>query len=167
MVKSYTNRGKGWEWLQSWWMLFVLLPFGITSFIAFLYAGIRVKTKKWILYSFFYLGAFILAWKTPDSGTGALIAISAWVIAIVSVFRIRPVFLIQLDVLKETKSEKLTKIRQEAKSKFANKKEVQTTSSQVAAETFSPQPISKAESEIKQQPVPAIEQGKISSSRTG
>lgn len=41
-----TNRGAAWEWLHSWWMLFIFMPFAITSFFAFLFIGIKVRNKK-------------------------------------------------------------------------------------------------------------------------
>ncbi|HNL01140.1 MAG TPA: hypothetical protein PKJ30_08520, partial [Leptospiraceae bacterium] len=51
---ALTQRGKGWEWFQSWYML-LSLPFGFTTFLAFLYTGFRVKKWLWMGFGVAYL----------------------------------------------------------------------------------------------------------------
>ncbi|MEH7380475.1 helix-hairpin-helix domain-containing protein [Bacillus sp. JJ1533] len=161
MFKSYTNRGRKWEWLQSWWMLFTIAPFGILSGISFLYAGITVRNKKWVLYSVLYPGAFALALQTPDSGLGALIALFSWMVAIIHVIIIRKVFLIELDLLKEMEVDKKAKIREEAKERFAKWDEAESRRriKKNTAKKAAPQTASKTESEVKRTPppIPAVE----------
>lgn len=122
MARNYTNRGNKWEWVNSWWILLTLSPLGIASFIAFFYVGYKVKHKKWRLFGFVYLGALTIVFSTPDSGIGVLVGLSSWVISIIHAFRIRPAYLIQLDVLKENQliihQEKISKLRQEAAERF-------------------------------------------------
>ncbi|KHF31919.1 hypothetical protein CM49_05843 [Paenibacillus sp. P1XP2] len=79
MVKTYTNRGKAWELVNSWWVLLTLVPFGLLSFISFLYIGMRVKNQRWKIYGFIYLAIIIAALLTTVAGIGAAIAISLWV----------------------------------------------------------------------------------------
>lgn len=55
-----TKRGAAWEWLHSWWMLFIFMPFAITSFFAFLFIGIKVRNRKWIMYGIIYF--FFCVW---------------------------------------------------------------------------------------------------------
>ncbi|MEH7236381.1 ComEA family DNA-binding protein [Bacillus sp. JJ1562] len=159
MFKSHANRGKGWEWLQSWWMIFVLAPFGVLTFFSFFYVGFRVRNVKWILYALIYLGAFIFAMTNTDSGIGALVAISSWIIAIVHVIRIRSVFLIQLEVIKEMEHEKNEKIREEAKRRLAKRKEFQSEQrvKQTADKEAEPKTAPKIEPDTKTPPIPEVE----------
>lgn len=136
MARNFTNRGTKWEWINSWWILFTFGPFGVMSFFSFLYVGSKVKYKKWIWFGFVYLGVFTIAFVTPDSGIGALIATSNWVISIIHAFRIRPSFLIQLDVMKEKqpiiRQEKISKLRQEAAERFERAMQEEMVSSEVS-----------------------------------
>ncbi|HFL3236627.1 TPA: hypothetical protein ACG3KH_004060, partial [Clostridioides difficile] len=123
MVKTYTNRGKAWELVNSWWVLLTLVPFGVVSYIPFLYIGLRVKNQRWRIYGFVYLVIFIAALLTTAAGVGAAIAISLWVITLIHAFKIRPAYLIQLDVYKANEKvsdqKMILKLRQEAEAKFS------------------------------------------------
>lgn len=159
MFKSYTNRGRKWEWLHSWWMLFVLVPFGVFSCMSFMYAGIMVRNKKWVVYSLVYIVAFVVAFQMPDSGTGLLIALVSWMISIVHVIRIRSVFLIELDLLKEMELDKKTKIREEAKERFAKWEEAETHQrmKKIAAKKETPQKAPKVETDTKAPSILVVE----------
>lgn len=62
-----TKRGATWEWLNSWWMLFIFMPFAITSFFAFLFIGIRVRNRNWIMYGIIYFLLFAFGFVLPDT----------------------------------------------------------------------------------------------------
>lgn len=122
MANAYTNRGKKWETAKSWWIVLTFLPFGFTSFIAFLYAGFKVKNQRWRLYGFGYLGVFTVAYASTSTGFGAAVGLIIWIVSIVHAFKIRPAFLVQLDVLKSNKhqmrNKEIAKLREEAEAKF-------------------------------------------------
>lgn len=130
MAKTYTNRGKAWESANSWWILLTLLPFAMTSFIGFLYVGSKVKNQRWRVYGFIYLAVFIIAFITTATGIGAAIAFSLWIVTVIHAFKIRPAYLVQLDVLKanekEIDNQKISKLRQEAEAKFSVTETVKT-----------------------------------------
>lgn len=49
MAGPITPYGKKWEMARSIWMVWVFFPFALTAFISFLYIGIKMKKKKWII----------------------------------------------------------------------------------------------------------------------
>jgi hypothetical protein len=71
---AVTNRGAAWEWGQSWWIL-LTIPMGMLSGPAFLYAGRRTRTRKWVIAGFVYLLTWVAMGltptrpKTPGAGT--------------------------------------------------------------------------------------------------
>lgn len=71
---AVTNRGAAWEWRHSWWIL-LTLPMGLLSGPAFLYAGRRTRTRKWVIAGFFYLLMWVAMGLTPTKpktpGAGA------------------------------------------------------------------------------------------------
>lgn len=116
MSKVYTVKGKLWELLNSWWILLTFLPLGITSFLAFLYIGFKVKKRRWIIFGFAYLIIMFFLFKSPPMIMDLLLAL-VWIISIIHVFKIRPVYLIYLDVLishQKSFEQKITELRQEA-----------------------------------------------------
>lgn len=121
MIKVYTDRGKSWEIINSWWMLLTLVPLGFTSFLSFLYIGIRVKNWRWLAWSVVYLGAVITAFIIPIDYM-IVVMLCAWIASIVHALNIRSAYVIQLDVYKKSKitsdQQKLSKIRREAEAKF-------------------------------------------------
>lgn len=122
MAKLYTDRGKTWETANSWWILLTFLPIGMTSFIAFFYVGSKVKNKRWRIYGIIYLAVLILVLAIPTTDFMAVLALALWVVSIVHAFKIRPAYLVQLDVLKANENhldkERISKLRQEAEEKF-------------------------------------------------
>ncbi|MDR4436639.1 hypothetical protein FPV32_21520, partial [Bacillus tequilensis] len=62
-----TKRGAAWEWLHSWWLLFLFMPFAITSFFAFFFICIKVSNRKWIMYGiiYFFIAAFGFVLSVP------------------------------------------------------------------------------------------------------
>lgn len=60
MKDRITPFGKRWEYRHSIWFVWLLFPFGITSFISFFYIGARVKRLKWMISAIIYLIITIL-----------------------------------------------------------------------------------------------------------
>ncbi|GAA0378236.1 hypothetical protein [Paenibacillus motobuensis] len=121
MIKTYTDRGRAWETVNSWWVLLTFAPFGLGSFLSFLYIGFRVKHWPWLIYGLIYLGATIAAFSL-SGGISTAIAVSSWIISIIHAFKTRSSFLIQLDVYKANEKvreqHKMDRLRQEAQAKF-------------------------------------------------
>ncbi|HEY7769772.1 ComEA family DNA-binding protein [Longimicrobium sp.] len=73
---AVTNRGAVWEWGHSWWVLLTFC-FGLLSGPAFLYAGRKTRTRKWVIAGFFYLMSWVALGllptkpKTPPAGAPA------------------------------------------------------------------------------------------------
>lgn len=117
----YTNRKLLWETLASWWVLLVFVPFGFTSFIAFLYAGIRAGNRRWRWYALLYLiFGFIIPFAIlgeTQSNWGILLFVVVWGISIVSAVRIRPTFLVMIEMRHENRHNQrrtdMTRLRQE------------------------------------------------------
>lgn len=130
MDKIYTDRGKSWEMKNSWWVLLTFVPFGIISFIAFLYTGSKVKNQRWRLYGFVYLAVLIIAFAIAVTGIGAAVALTLWIVTIIHAFKIRPAYLVQLDVLKNNEqqmaNQEITKLREEAEAKFKVDRQAKT-----------------------------------------
>lgn len=59
-----TNRGAAWEWGNSWWILLTFC-FGLLSGPAFLYAGRKARTGKWVIAGFVYLLTWVALGLTP------------------------------------------------------------------------------------------------------
>lgn len=125
---SITRKGTGWELLQSWYILLTLVPFGFTSFLAFLYTFLRVKKITHLLASVVYLagivGLFILVDKYPDQESrpdwfdGAMFGLlGLWIVSIIQAVLIRKEFLLRLEAGEEKEavdhSTMRTKIRKE------------------------------------------------------
>lgn len=123
MGKLYTNRGQRWEQRNSLWIVFTFLPFAITSFVSFLFIAVRLKNKKWAIYSMIYFAAMVVAFTIPSTEIGAMIALFTWIFSIIHAFKIRPVYLIELDVLKEIEKEHFAAIRKQAREKYMNNRQ--------------------------------------------
>lgn len=101
---SLTGRGKGWEWFQSWYIL-LTLPFGITTFMAFLYTGFRVMRFIWIGFGAAYLALIIFIFsRIPEADSGVkaedwlmLLWLGFYLVGIVHALVIRKKFLLLLD----------------------------------------------------------------------
>lgn len=62
---SATKKGTRWEILHSLWIGWTF-TLGFFNWIAFLYIGLRVDRKRWLLWGVFYSIPFILAMSLPD-----------------------------------------------------------------------------------------------------
>ncbi|MCE9600542.1 MAG: hypothetical protein K8S54_21465 [Spirochaetia bacterium] len=101
---AITERGKSWEWFQSWYII-LTLGFGMTHFLAFFYAGLRTAKWLWVAFGGIYLGLIIyfiqranqIPTGTAMDGTTALLWIIPWPIAFIHALVIRKEFLMLLD----------------------------------------------------------------------
>ncbi|MFP7288143.1 helix-hairpin-helix domain-containing protein [Shouchella clausii] len=123
MFRTYTNRGRTWELANSWWVVLTWVPLSLASFIAFFYIGSKVKNRRWTAWGFFYL---ITTWglvpitnnNLISSEIAALTAFTLWIMSIVHASKVRPLYLIQLDVITHGEKERLSRLRQEAEARF-------------------------------------------------
>jgi hypothetical protein len=100
------QRSAVWRVSQSWYVL-LTLPLGFTSWLAFLYLGIRAGRPRWFLWAGFYFGAmiFILAQGESVGANGesnvAVWAVFAWLglwaMSVMHAFRALPAFLAVLE----------------------------------------------------------------------
>lgn len=108
-----TGRGISWEILQSWW---IALSFIALSWIGFFYITFKTKQRKWrnlaILFTVLQLGFFIGIGIAQQLKLNIIVIIfvSIWLIAyfagIIVSFIVRKEYLICLDVLEESDTDK-------------------------------------------------------------
>jgi DNA uptake protein ComE-like DNA-binding protein len=65
------------------WLLLILLGFGLTTWAAFLYIGIRARRRSWLVWAAVY-GALLVASLALDSGTPSPAASSAGAIGLMA-----------------------------------------------------------------------------------
>ncbi len=98
---SITGRGGGWEWRQSWWILFTLVPGGVFSWVGFLYATVRAHVRGgWILTAIYSVPFVVVVTSggKPSQFQG-WVMIATWVLSIFQAFHLRSEFLMRLDAL--------------------------------------------------------------------
>ncbi|MCB1308848.1 MAG: hypothetical protein KDK30_11735 [Leptospiraceae bacterium] len=101
---ALTERGSGWEWLQSWWIL-LTLPMGLTSGFGFIYAGIRAGRKAWVIIGIIYAALIYVPafWLLKPDESGPYDSIlgfmffGIWIISIIHALIIRKSFILNLD----------------------------------------------------------------------
>lgn len=101
---TVTSRGRRWELLHSLWIGWTLL-FGFTSWVSFLYIGVRAKRTRWILWGLVYLAIFT-SYAISDGVAGqdndvtqvliGLTIISGF-FSVVHAFVVRPDYLVRLE----------------------------------------------------------------------
>ena len=95
------------RWRRSWWIALTIAPFGVTSWIAFLYAGLEARSRRWQTWGGIYLAAaavgLTLMMVPPHEGArgaiGLLLAVAAWLGSIVHALVIRKAYLEATDGL--------------------------------------------------------------------
>lgn len=101
---SITSRGRRWEMLHSLWIGWTLF-FGFTSWVAFLYIGVRAGRVRWVLWGLVYLAIFA-SFAISDGVVGqgndvtqALIGLTiiSWFFSVVHAFAVRPDYLVRLE----------------------------------------------------------------------
>ncbi|WHX48977.1 helix-hairpin-helix domain-containing protein [Paenibacillus woosongensis] len=118
MSQKYTNPSQPSGIAASWWVAATFVPLGLTSFVAFLYAGVRVKNHVWRNFGFMYLGLLIGAFMMSGSGVGASIVFTMWIVSIIHAFTIRQDYLVQLAAIKEMEQQRSQQMWQESQSHF-------------------------------------------------
>ncbi|WP_226681716.1 ComEA family DNA-binding protein [Sutcliffiella horikoshii] len=127
-MASITNKGRKWELGNSIWILWTLVPFGFTNFIAFYYIGIRMKQWKWILAAFIYTIPFIGAMVAPDSVPDGhwmedviySTLLTLWVISIFHAIKARSEYLIRLETWLDSglREKEFSRIRSEVSKEY-------------------------------------------------
>ncbi|MFA8439484.1 ComEA family DNA-binding protein [Pueribacillus sp. YX66] len=92
---------KAWKYKNSIWLVWLFVPFGLTMYISFLYIGLKMKRKKWIIagviYSIITSQAFILTEFYPDdhivSDLSIWLLIFGWIFALIHGFLARDEYL--------------------------------------------------------------------------
>ncbi len=106
---ALTQRGKGWEWFQSWYLL-LSIPFGFTTFLAFLYTGFRVKKWLWMAFGAAYLALNVYTIKRfdhikqgePADDVTMYLLFGVWLAGIIHVFVIRKTYLLLLEATQQS-----------------------------------------------------------------
>jgi hypothetical protein len=89
----------GGELARSWWVALTLLPLGIGTWAAFLYAGLRKGVRAWLLASAVYAALLVVGWAYIATHHGergglhsmaALLLIGIWVGGFAHALAIRP-----------------------------------------------------------------------------
>ncbi|KEO84808.1 hypothetical protein [Tumebacillus flagellatus] len=101
---SATARSRWWEWGNSLWMLWTLVPYLYS--VAFLYIGVRTRQVKWLVSGLVYALplADLLSWFTLSGGHWAyslLAATGFGVCSILHALLVRREYLVRLSVLQE------------------------------------------------------------------
>jgi len=108
MSKAFTMGTKFRRILNSWWILLTLFPFGLTSFLAFLYVGYKVKNHRWKIYGCIYLSILLVFFFAPTTDTWLAILLMSWIISVIHSFKIRITYLkyLQLPISNRIKNDK-------------------------------------------------------------
>lgn len=105
---GHSNKGKGWKFFQSLWLLWLFIPFGALSLIPFIYIAVRAKRLSWFFWGLFYTVPIILIFSIgPKNPAYVLILLGSviiWIISIIHAFKIRTEFLIRFEVLNSLKN---------------------------------------------------------------
>jgi len=99
MSKVFTMGTKLWRILNSWWMLLTLVPFGLTSFVAFLFVGYKAKNHWWKIYGCIYLSILLIFFFAPKMDMWFDILLMSWIISVIHSFKIRSAYLKYLQLL--------------------------------------------------------------------
>ena len=110
------KNNKKWEVRNSLWIILAFIPI-ITSWIAFLYIGIKTKRYRWIFWGIVYffimvlfLGVMISDPKSPVASmpilsSVILIGFISYIVGVVYASNIRKEYLIRLEVIENSNSE--------------------------------------------------------------
>ena len=96
--------------MRSWWVALAAVPFGFTTWAAFLYAGLRTKRRSLLVASGVY-GAMLIGYvlldtaghsRGADLAVGTILALGAWIGGFVHALAIRRSVEAQLDLVDST-----------------------------------------------------------------
>ena len=96
--------------LRSWWILFTLNPFW-TQWVSFLYAGLRGRRRRWVLYAGVYFLLDVVSFVLIDQASpwddiGVALVMALWAIAFIHALMIRREYLVRMDVLNDPRLER-------------------------------------------------------------
>lgn len=94
---------------HSWWLLLSLVPFGLTSFLAFFYVGFMARRLRWKVYGVLYTSILFFFFYAPTSGAWSMVLLISWVISIVHLFVIRAPYLETLERTNRKKKKRTIK----------------------------------------------------------
>ncbi|KAB2952685.1 helix-hairpin-helix domain-containing protein [Heliorestis acidaminivorans] len=118
---AITSRGKMWEFMNSFWMLW-LFTLGIFNWISFLYIGFRAKQKKWMLYGLAYAIPFMIMMMADAneslSELGATLALLIFLISLIHGFIARKEYLLRLEALQESKGQRMAEMKEKIASQY-------------------------------------------------
>ena len=129
---AITNRGAGWEWAQSWWLL---LPLGwLTAGLGFIYAGLRTGRFKWtltgLIYSAVTVGCFYFFLQQPEPAVGSeaqtdpialavgLVFFGMWPVGVIHALLIRKEFLLHMDAKSKVDEREFDRRRTEVAAEY-------------------------------------------------
>ena len=93
--------------LRKWWLVFAFIPFW-TTWIAFLYAGVRAKKKEWLLIAGSYAAVELTAFTVFTGGSGwreelgLSLTLLAWIVGIPHASSISDEYLDRRSVLEDS-----------------------------------------------------------------
>ncbi|MBB5326043.1 DNA uptake protein ComE-like DNA-binding protein [Anoxybacillus tepidamans] len=119
MRKQITNKGRKWEMMNSFWMLWTFFPFGFFNYISFFYASYRVKQRKWFIAGVLYSIPFILFWIVDEivdenhwlNDLSFIALFFSWVVSIIHVFNMRAEYLLRLEARSLSKASELEQLK--------------------------------------------------------
>lgn len=101
-----------WGILNSWWIILTFVPFGLTSFIAFLYVGFKAKELQWKILGCAYLSLVIVFFNVPLTDIWLAVFLLSWIFSVIYAFKIRSIYLGYLQGLNTNIKTSPTRFRQ-------------------------------------------------------
>lgn len=126
MPNFFVRGSKTWGILNSWWILLSFVPFGLTSFIAFLYVGFKAKNLKWKIFGCVYLSVAIIFFNVPLTDVWLAIFLFAWITSVIHSIKIRSTYLGYLKGLNTKLKASETRFIQQGDQKFTERNETNT-----------------------------------------
>lgn len=113
MSNFFVRGSKAWGILNSWWILLTLVPFGVASFLAFLYVGFKGKIHRWKISGCVYLVVAIVFFNVPLTDAWLAVFLLSWIISIIHAFKIRSSYLGYLKVVNTNLKAPPTRFREQ------------------------------------------------------
>ncbi|KGP60791.1 hypothetical protein NP92_06080 [Anoxybacillus gonensis] len=119
MKKQITSKGRKWEIMNSFWMIWAFFPFGFFNYISFFYTSYRVKQRKWFIAGVIYSIPFILFSIVNEivsenhwlNDLSFIVLFISWIASIVHVFNMRTEYLLRLEARALSKARELEQLK--------------------------------------------------------
>jgi hypothetical protein len=82
--------------VHAWWMLLACVPFLVTTWLAFLYAGSRARKPAWIAFGAVYLLVLLAAISVVPHALAGYVILAGWIAGMVHAASIRPEYVARL-----------------------------------------------------------------------